>query len=380
MNLVRKPNDAAALQSRIGDRSDLPRIGAEIDALNARALDANPFYGAAFLAATRHLEEKRALRFAECRMPDGALAGFLPFREALALETGFLPALKAYRNPFILRSEPLLDKTVGLEAAAALITAISTAAGRTRLLLLPFIDLQGATFTALEAAAAVLGRQVKILRFDERAALQSGDSLRSERHKRARRALRKLSEAGRIETRIGIGGAEAADLPGIFLSLEASGWKGRAGTALASSPGTLAFAKEVLDPLKSDIRFDCLMLDGVPIAANANLAAGGHVMTWKSGYDERYRAYSPGFALDALFSEGAAAGLYGNRIDSCAAPGHVLEGLWPSRLRIGLVAIDIASLPDASRFAAACNRFEQFLTLKEKAKTAIARWRGERIS
>ncbi|QGP78595.1 GNAT family N-acetyltransferase [Sphingobium sp. CAP-1] len=84
-----------------------------------------------------------------------------------------------------------------------------------------------------------------------------------------------------------------------FLELEASGWKGRAGSALGSDPATEALFRTVIERGHAN-----------GSARLASLSTGGHVIamsswfesaTWghgfKMAYDEGYRAYAPGQLL-----------------------------------------------------------------------------------
>jgi hypothetical protein len=127
-----------------------------------------------------------------------------------------------------------------------------------------------------------------------------------------------------------------------FLALEAAGWKGRRGSALASTAATAEFAREVVFN-RSDAgaaRIDSIRVGARPIAIVVGFVAGATAFTWKIAYDEAYARFSPGAQLmlrvaTSFFSDPAVA-----RIDSCAAANHpMVDHLWPGRMAIGTLVV-----------------------------------------
>lgn len=95
---------------------------------------------------------------------------------------------------------------------------------------------------------------------------------------------------------------------GHFLDIEASGWKGRAGTAVALVPAASAFLRDVLRAFScsGDARVDVLRLGGRPAAAHLALRSGGTWYVLKTGYMPDLGAFGPGQLLLKLFFEEAA--------------------------------------------------------------------------
>jgi CelD/BcsL family acetyltransferase involved in cellulose biosynthesis len=339
-----------------------------------RAADPNPFYAPSFLAGSLALKESRPVSALKCFLPDGRLEAFLPIRQATFTETSGMSLLKAYRNPYIMRSEPLLDKSRPVEAATALIQGLVQHAGSNRIFQFPMLDLDGATFLALKEAARLLGREFLILDEHKRAVLHAGDVLEKVRAKEALRQLRRLQAKGHVELKISISGPEAAPVFEDFLKVEASGWKGTEGTALTCRPETLAFAKAALHPAVASTLCDAIYLDGRPIAADVSLLAGGRLMTLKCGYDEEFRQFSPGVVLDYLLCEHALQSGAISTIDGCSVPGHVIEKLWPSRMRIGNVVLDISPNPSPRFFAMRINVLAHLLGARDVVRTLLRRW------
>jgi CelD/BcsL family acetyltransferase involved in cellulose biosynthesis len=84
-----------------------------------------------------------------------------------------------------------------------------------------------------------------------------------------------------------------------FYALEASGWKGAEGTAIASDAATRRFYEEVA---QSAERFGYLCLyflewNGKLLAAHFGLAHGGRYFSPKVAFDETLRSYAPGHLI-----------------------------------------------------------------------------------
>jgi CelD/BcsL family acetyltransferase involved in cellulose biosynthesis len=82
-------------------------------------------------------------------------------------------------------------------------------------------------------------------------------------------------------------------------ALEATGWKGQAGTAMLSSPQTAAFYREVTSSFHADgeLRFSTLRVDGQLAAFDVALLHGLRYYLLKTTYDESLRRLAPGLAL-----------------------------------------------------------------------------------
>jgi CelD/BcsL family acetyltransferase involved in cellulose biosynthesis len=81
--------------------------------------------------------------------------------------------------------------------------------------------------------------------------------------------------------------------------LEASGWKGSAGTAILSSEATTRFYREVAQSFaaRDELRLSRIVLDGRPAAFDLTLLHGGRLYLLKTGYDERFRKLAPGLVM-----------------------------------------------------------------------------------
>jgi CelD/BcsL family acetyltransferase involved in cellulose biosynthesis len=126
-----------------------------------------------------------------------------------------------------------------------------------------------------------------------------------------------------------------------FLALERASWKGRAGTAFASSPRHAEFFRTVCERFADAGRLELLAFEAGDrtLAMKCNLLAGEAVFCFKIAFDEEFARFSPGLQLELdnveRFHEGSAAWM-----DSCAAPDHpMINRLWPDRRRIQTVLL-----------------------------------------
>ena len=159
-----------------------------------------------------------------------------------------------------------------------------------------------------------------------------------------RRELRRLRRG--LERLIGapLTTRDASGDPGAclrFLDLERAGWKGRAGTAFASSSAHAEFFRAICERFAASGRLELLTLEAGDrtVAMKCNLLAGEGAFCFKIAFDEDFARFSPGVQLELdnveRFHEGSAAWM-----DSCAAPDHpMINQLWPDRRRIQTVML-----------------------------------------
>jgi CelD/BcsL family acetyltransferase involved in cellulose biosynthesis len=119
-----------------------------------------------------------------------------------------------------------------------------------------------------------------------------------------------------------------------FLDLEASGWKGRNGTAIAARDAHREFFVEMAHGARrrDRLRITALRVRARPIAMLCNLLAPPGSFAFKTAYSEEFASFSPGrlIEVDNLRRFHAEASL--QWMDSCAEPGHpMIERLWRDR-------------------------------------------------
>ena len=233
---------------------------------------------------------------------DGRLVGLVPMQR----RSGELRSLSNYHTP-----------SFGLLAADPVaLDSLSTGLIRRspRRLTVAFLAEEDPAFAALEAASRRAGRPtfVRVLERCPYVSLEGtwDELIATRRHQFAReliRRRRRLHKRGRFELDVQKG---TQDLERYFeegLSIEGSGWKGRNGTAIGSSPATRGFYLSVARWLASrgSLRLSYLRLDGRSFAFELAFEERGRYYVLKSGYDETCRSDAPGILLRAATIERA---------------------------------------------------------------------------
>jgi CelD/BcsL family acetyltransferase involved in cellulose biosynthesis len=107
-----------------------------------------------------------------------------------------------------------------------------------------------------------------------------------------------------------------------FLAMEAAGWKGREGTALADRPGDRAFFTAMAAGMaaRGNLRLWVLTGQGRTAAMACELRAGDGVFGFKTCHDEALRRFSPGTQLLAELLDRFYADDRLTLYDSCSDP------------------------------------------------------------
>jgi CelD/BcsL family acetyltransferase involved in cellulose biosynthesis len=284
----------------------------------------------------------------------GRLIGLFP--GSVQRRYGVISALTGWTHPYAPLGVPLVARGEADSAIEAFLEHVETHGPR--LVLLPMLTREGAFAAALTRVLTRRGGIMAAFGAHARALLAPGadragyldHAVAHKKLKELRRQRRRLADTGAVEFATAREGAAVAAALEDFLALEASGWKGRAGSAARDHAGIRAFMERAVTGLAADgnARVDRLMHGGRPLAASIALRSGDTAWFWKIAYDETFARGSPGvqIALDltqTLLAEPDVA-----RVDSCATAGHpMIDHLWRERLALAdvLIAPGSAALP-----------------------------------
>ncbi|MGH9477877.1 MAG: GNAT family N-acetyltransferase [Terriglobales bacterium] len=113
------------------------------------------------------------------------------------------------------------------------------------------------------------------------------------------RRERMLARAGSVRLRQVATSADLADVFETCLAMEASGWKGDAGSAMAQNPLARRFYSLLAQRAaeRNQLRLTLLELNGAPIAFSLRLRHGNTLASLKIGYDRAHRRFAPGAVL-----------------------------------------------------------------------------------
>lgn len=132
-----------------------------------------------------------------------------------------------------------------------------------------------------------------------------------------------------------------------FLRLEASGWKGRAGTAVACQPRHAQFFQTTCAGFAQlgRLQLPRLSANGVTVAAGCLLLAGRAVFHLKVAYDETYARRSPGLQLEHELISQFHTDPRLDWIDSCSdGADSVSAQLYPDRRTLESVLVPVRGM------------------------------------
>ena len=114
-----------------------------------------------------------------------------------------------------------------------------------------------------------------------------------------RRRRRVLEREGTLSFSIARGGEHLDGLVDEGFTVEAAGWKGQGGSAVASDPATLRFYREIAHwaAARGALRLGFLRLDGRAIGFDFSIEEGGVHYLLKTGFDPAFSRFSPGKLL-----------------------------------------------------------------------------------
>ncbi|MFA9430131.1 GNAT family N-acetyltransferase [Egicoccus sp. AB-alg2] len=145
-------------------------------------------------------------------------------------------------------------------------------------------------------AAPVLAPYVDLTRSWEEVEAGLSSSFRKD----ARRRRRRAEERWRVRHEVFREAVVPADLLERCFAIEASGWKGAQGTAIACLPHLRTFYTDVARWAAAQgwLRLDLLWFGDRLVAFQFNLQKDGVVRSLKIGYDDDFAAFAPGNLLD----------------------------------------------------------------------------------
>jgi len=155
-----------------------------------------------------------------------------------------------------------------------------------------------------------------------------------------------------------------------FLSLEAAGWKGRQGTALANNAADAQYTRAMIAALaaQGDAEVHSLTLDGRPVSMQMLLRAGRTAFTWKTCYDESLHDVSPGTLLFEDYTAHLLADERVDAVDSCSFDDSGYMGSWQERSEIATLWFD-ARPRRSMTFLVFAQMQSTWLALRARAKT-----------
>jgi CelD/BcsL family acetyltransferase involved in cellulose biosynthesis len=310
--------------------------------LAERSVEPNPFYEADFLVpASRRLRNGKRVVLVVAEEA-GRFHACLPVR-SISLPMIVSPVITSWQHFYGYLGTPLVAPERAVEALSCILTTLRGRGLWPRAVVFELFGDDGPAASYLRRAADDLGLTVHVQATGERGIFRFQDNkagaLPTRRVAGWERQWRRLrSDLGEPNV---VDRAGCRDGPTDFLAMEASGWKGKAGTALDCRAGDAAFYREVTARFAASgrLRLYSLEAGGKKLAMDTNLCVNGVLFGWKIAYDERFASYGPGAQLQLqIFDLARQEGL--RWIDSCSDAGndHHLR-FFPDRRRIATLVI-----------------------------------------
>ena len=280
----------------------LRAVIADWEALAADALEPNPFYEHWMLLPALEAYGERDFRCVTI-WDNGTLAALFPMRLQRPWRGLPVQALRSYRHRNMLLCTPLVRARGIAHSPAKYLAALLQqrlapvvefdwipAGGRLFAELVDAVTDHALPWTVTDAYA----RALLLRERDPRAAFNSNMK------NNLRRWQARLASAGQLSpVRLAPGDDLAAWTEG-FMRLEASGWKGRAGSAMACRPEDQRFGAAVFAEAfrRRRLHITGLDLDGRPLARHIMISAGDGSVSYKIAYDEAHARSSPGILAE----------------------------------------------------------------------------------
>lgn len=328
-----------------------PSIASRWDILARDAAEPNPFLESWYLLpALRALDPDETLQVFLLEYGD-EIIGLMPLAAEKRYYRRPIPHLAGWTHPNAFLGTPLIAK--GHEQAfwRALLDWADQHTGRALFLHLTDLVLDGPVFKALTRVIDADRRTGAIVHREERALLRSDESpeayfaaaMSGKKRKELRRQLNRLGEQGAVAFEHRHDAEGLAEWTEAFLTLEAAGWKGQAGSALGLAEPTTRLFRSALAGAAEQGRLErlTLTLDGKPIAMLATFLCAPGAFSFKTAFDEAFAKFSPGVLLQCenlmILDRPEIAWA-----DSCAAADHpMIDHIWRERRTVGRVSLAI---------------------------------------
>lgn len=257
-------------------------------------------------------------------------------------------AARLWKHPHCYLADPLIARDSAEDCWDALLRWLHSRRPRISLLEMPTISSDGPMYHSLMEHLCRRRMPLHVLEFYSRALMRldvDGEAyLRagvSGSHRKSFAKKRKhLEELGRLEVTVL---PDDGDLDGWmreFVLLEASGWKGQEGTAIACQPSDVAFFSRIMacSLARHRLLLMAMHLDGRMIAAQQAIYAADGAFALKTAYDEALGHDSPGMLLEMEVVQELHRTRRAQWIDCCsAANNESLKRVWKQQRFISSV-------------------------------------------
>ena len=283
------------------------------------------------------------------------MIGFIPLERVKGYPLQFGTVVTAWKHRNLFLNAPLLRKGVEEAAWTAFLDWFRESNYSGTLIELPSLLAEGPAYWRLIDVLHRRGDLYLVLDQYTRALLVRDDTptgsptdgLSSGARKELRRQRRRLTDLGKLELRILTAGEDVQTWVDKFMALEASGWKGRGGSAFKCDQREVEYLSTICKAAhdRGKLQMLGLFLDGQPISMKCNFLSCNVGFAFKIAYEEKFASYSPGVLLELDMMDQFRDDATIRSFDSCASPTHVMiKRLWRHRQPMAHLLISSGSV------------------------------------
>ncbi len=295
---ARRPTGTGVSVEVLGDAAALQPLVPEWEALAADAAEPNPFYEHWMLLPALEAYGEQGFR---CIVvwDNGKLVGLLPMQLERSYRGLPVGALRSWRHRNMLLCTPLIQAKSMARVLEALLRVRAAP-----LIEFDWVAAGSLFYGALAEIASAAGLPWMVTDAYARALLvrdrDPRERFNSNMKNNLRRWQARLAAAGELRSRRLAPDDDLAAWSAEFMQLEASGWKGRAGSALACREDDRRFVAAIFGEAfrRGRLLITGLDLDGKPLARHIMLTAGEGAVSFKLAYDEAHASCSPGILAE----------------------------------------------------------------------------------
>lgn len=384
--MLHDPDRRLGLTGEVVDRSHLPKISHLLGDLCDRSLEDNVYYTPRYMSSLlQSVSKTDEVGFAVV-WDRSYIVAFLPICLARFSLGPFRPKARAWQTAFTYGCTPLIDRSCGSSAADRLVDTLRLQHRGDWVV--PTMNTGGETFSLFTSALERAGAHWRSARRFDRAALAPDHSFEdhmnthvaAKRRRDLARNRRRLEKLGSVRHAGFAAGEGLRSAVLAFLEMEAGGWKGKRGTALACREDTRKFAELLFstDGEGSISRADVLYLGDRPIAVSLTVFGGSTGFTVKCTYDEEFASYGAGLLLEVDVIKSFLSEKWAMKLDSGTAGTHVIDGLWSDKIGVSDLLFSFSPVAGDARvrIMQGCAEFES--AVRELAKRLIERFASMR--
>jgi CelD/BcsL family acetyltransferase involved in cellulose biosynthesis len=324
--------------SVLGDANAINVLAAELDVLAKQSIEFNAFYSSWMLIAALEFLVPVGVMIVVIRHMRDGITGVFPFELQRRFRGLPIPALRSWRHPYCFLCTPLISQPHARETLSQLMSWVESSRSPAHLIEFDLVSGDNKFFDLLKTEMQSrnwVSHSMSYERATFRPAESATTGLSGKHLKELRRLERRLGDEGACTYRT-LSADESIE-PWIdnFLQLEASGWKGREGTALGSDAKSQGYFRQVALAARThdSVQMLAIEINGVPVAMKCNFIANDISFAFKIAYDEKYAKYSPGVLLEMFNMKNLVEHCPEiTMMDSCAMPDHfMINRLWTGR-------------------------------------------------